>query len=196
MEIDEIERELAALRADLDELRTRFSASPKPGHGDYAEAFREALQEKVRREREEKGSPAGVAVAIVNHRHNRKGSNSTHLSIVTVDEGAALPDDDKLAKRHQRLAALASDPLILPIFRHLLRLVFEEKPMQATTAELGVALGRKPEEIEAILRPVVAADLIYRGLAKNDEVFYEWDGGTLPMALLVNHWPDRAVRKG
>jgi hypothetical protein len=49
-----------------------------------------------------------------------------------------------------------------------------------------VALGRKAEEIEKALRPVVTVDLIRRGLTKNDEVYYEWDGGTLPMVLLIN----------
>jgi hypothetical protein len=187
MKMTEIEQELASLRANLDDLRQQFDVQPKPAsHGDYTEAFMEALQEKVRLGREEKGSPAGVGVAIVNHRHNRKGTNGTYLSIVTVDDAASLPDDDRLAKRFERLAALASDPLVLPIYRHLLRLFFEEKPMQSTTNELAAALGRKPEEIENALRSVVAADLIQRGLTKNDEVFYEWDGGTLPMVALIN----------
>jgi len=133
----------------------------------------------------ESGSPYGLGVVNMVLQANLKGGGGTAFSIVTIDGLAELNSEDQIPEKIARITALTADPLVLRALRLFYVLRFEGKPPHATAAEIAVRLGADEARIDALLQPLVADQIIQRGLAPDGTPFYQFDGNNHLVATLL-----------
>ena len=186
----DLQAQVDALRRDVDALKAAVEdrQSPKPQQeGSFADRFGNDLKKTLMQKLIEKGKEAGIAAGFVITQTNadNQGSSTVRYSLVTRLDATELPSDEEIGQRIKRLTPLITNPLVLRALRELAKFRFERKAMRQTAANLAAALGVGETEVEEALSPLVA-DGTLRQVRTGAEEFYEWDGNSLAMVLLIH----------
>lgn len=180
-DIKELHAELRSIHDRLNALEGKRSSGGDPAHD-----FSEQLTNDLEQRRKSTGSPYGFTVVHMTIQRADSGEMGTAMGIRTFESVNELPNDRDLQERFQRIQVLTGDALILKVFRHFFTLRFAGKSMSASAIELADTLGATAEQIETLLRPLVADRTLTLMPDRGKEgMVYEWDGNDPVINALI-----------
>lgn len=180
----ELQKDLAALRQELDGLRTRMAAAT-PQDKDLTNVAVDSMQLFLKQRLAEKGKGSGVAVGGLITQIRANGGAGASINVVTLHEAADLPTDEQIAEKIARLSLFVQNPLVLRTLRCLLEPHFENQEKRRTKADLAASLGVGESEIEAAMTPLLDQYEVTWGKDALGQEYYDWTGNGFAMLLLI-----------
>lgn len=178
--IADVHNDLAALRREMDGLRTKLTAVA-PDAPDVGQITRNNLRQNLA----ENGAGSGISVGNIVNQIRAQGNEGTAINIVNLRAASDLPTDAQVAEKIARLALFVQNPLTLRALRCLVEPHFDDQEMRRTKADLSALLGASEAEVEAALTPMLGRYEVRWGKDSAGQEYYEWTGNSFPILLLV-----------